>query len=324
MQQDKLVDELQEEVTWLATQPNFLRSTIILILSLVAAYLFSHFVGQAIVKLAQKVAIRSDSARDTTRAIRLRRVETYLSVTVALIRGVLVAVIAYTAWRILSPNASSTLAAAVGASAFIFVIAGATIGMVLRDITSGAVMIIERWFNVGDYIRVDPFWELGGVVERVTLRSTKLRSLNGEVVWLHNQHIHGVRVTPHGTRTIKVEVFVSDETKGKKLIQGIIDTVPTKSVMMAQKLAIVHTDKWGEKLWRITVEGSAVPGREWLIENYFVDALTETAKKQRGGNVLVHKPLVHYADPEAERKFKRAVRVTQSEQPHGDSDDTWQ
>lgn len=313
MQDPTVIDTVQEEVTQLASQPNFFRSTIILVLSIAAAYFLSHFVAKAIIRIAQKVSVSSDTASDETRAIRLRRAETYLSVTVALTRAVLVMVVAYTAWRFLSPNTSNTLAAAVGASAFFFVIAGATIGMVLRDITSGAVMIIERWFNVGDYIRVDPFWELGGVVERVTLRSTKLRTLSGEEVWIHNQYIQGVRVTPHGVRTIKVEAFVNDEAKAKKLIQSVIDTVPTGSIMMAQKLAIVHTDKWGDKVWRITVEGSTVPGREWLIEGYFVDSLVESAKKMRGGNVLIHKPLMHYADPDAERKFKRAVRVTRAE-----------
>jgi moderate conductance mechanosensitive channel len=316
MQQDSdknIFDGVQEEVAQLASQPNFFRSTIILILSILAAYLLSHYVAKIFIRIAQKVSVRSDSAPDETRTIRLRRAETYLSVTVALARAVLVMVVAYAAWRILSPNTSNTLAAAVGASAFFFVIAGATIGMVLRDITAGAVMIIEKWFNVGDYVRVDPFWELGGVVERVTLRSTKLRSLNGEVVWLHNQHIHGVRVTPHGIRTIRVEVFVRDQAKGKKLIDEVIGTVPTGPIMMAQKLAIVGVDQWGDKLWRFTITGSTVPGREWLIESYFVDSLIESAKKMRGGNVLVHKPLVHYADPDAERKFKRAVRVTRSE-----------
>lgn len=83
----------------------------------------------------------------------------------------------------------------------------------LRDLTAGTAMIAEQWFNVGDYIRVEPFIDVGGVVERATLRSTKLRSLNGEIIWLHNQHIHGIKVTPRGIRTMAVDIFVNDEKK---------------------------------------------------------------------------------------------------------------
>ena len=55
-------------------------------------------------------------------------------------------------------------------------------GPLLRDITTGSVMIAERWYGVGDYIIAEPFLNIQGVVEQVSLRSTKLRGLSGEVV----------------------------------------------------------------------------------------------------------------------------------------------
>lgn len=291
-------------------EPNALRSVIILAISLVLAYLLSNFVAKAIIKLAQLIATQSDTTSNEQRALQLRRVETYLSVTVALVRVLFVAVVGYVAWIALSPAAhQNSGAAAIGASALFIVLASATIGPLLRDVTAGATMIIERWFNVGDHIRVEPFWELAGVVERVTLRSTRIRSLNGEVVWLHNQHIQGVRVTPRGVRTLAVDVFVTNQDKGMKMIQKVIDTMPIGNNMLTKKLKVTEPEKLSEQLWRITVSGQTAPGREWLLEKFFVASITDLDKAARGPKIIVHQPMVRFADPEADRKFKRAVRI---------------
>ncbi|MGK2896410.1 MAG: mechanosensitive ion channel domain-containing protein [Candidatus Saccharimonadales bacterium] len=85
-------------------------------------------------------------------------------------------------WRLLAPHTSSSGLAAIGAGTFFIVFAGQTLGMILRDITAGAAMIIEGWLHVGDFIKIEPFMDLSGMVERFTLRSTKLRSLSGSVI----------------------------------------------------------------------------------------------------------------------------------------------
>jgi hypothetical protein len=62
----------------------------------------------------------------------------------------------------------------------------------------------------------------------------------------------------------------------------------------------------------LTVQGKTVPGREWLIERYFVDQLQkENAQLIKKNRVLEGEPLVRYADPDTERRFRRAVRVQQ-------------
>ena len=64
-----------------------------------------------------------------------------LGVTVAAVRVVVVAIVAYLVWRLLSPEGSEAIsnsgAAAIGASAIFIVIAGQTVGPLLRDITAG-------------------------------------------------------------------------------------------------------------------------------------------------------------------------------------------
>lgn len=289
---------------------NALRSVFILVLSILAAYWLSKFVALAIIKIAQVIAVRTDNATDAEKKVQLRRVETYLSVSIAMVRAIIVALVAFYVWKTIS-GAATNSAAAIGASAFFIVLAGGTIGMILRDITAGSAMIIERWFDVGDYIRVEPFLDVTGVVERITLRSTKLRSLNGEVIWMHNQHMQAVKVTPHGLRTMAVDIFVNNKRIGESLVNKAIETVPIGTIKVTAKPQITRQEKWGEHLWLFTVVGSTPPGREWLIEKYFVDSLMDLDAKRKGPNALVRQPIARFADERAEKSFKRAVRMSQ-------------
>lgn len=300
------------EIGEFLTQGSPYRSVLLLIASMLLAYWLSYFLARGIIYIAQWVGAQADETSNETKLMRLRRTETYLSVATAIVRVAVVAIVGYLVWRALSPSSNSTVAA-VGAGTFFIVLGGATVGMLLRDITAGATMIIERWFTVGDFIKVEPFIDVTGVVERMTLRSTKLRSLSGEVVWLHNQQIHGVHVTPRGLRTEAVDVFVNDREKGERLIKEVIETIPTGTLLLAKQLRIVSTEKWGNALWRITLVGQTAPGREWLIEKYFVDALIEASKKAKD-DIVIREPIVRHADEAAERKFKRAIRVANEQE----------
>lgn len=304
---------LLEDIQHFFTQPNAFRSMLILIIALLTAYWLSRFVAQFIVTIAQRIAVRSDEESDDLRALRLRQVETYLGITVAIMRALIVALVGYFAWRALSPFAignSSNGAAAIGAGAFFVVIAGQTVGIILRDLTAGSIMITENWFKIGDFIKIEPFWEVAGVVERFTLRSTRLRALNGEIIWVHNQHITAVHVTPKGVRTMAVDIFVRDKTAGEDAIRKIISAIPKGKTMLARPLRITKTEEWGENRWRITVVGQTAPGREWLIEKFFVEACIDLDDGKVGSDkLLALPPMPRYTDEVANRRFHRAVRV---------------
>jgi len=304
------IDPLFKEVTEFFSEPNAYRSVLILVAAIVLSYILSKFLADAIIKIAQAVSVRSDKESNEERFIRLRQIETYLSVAVAVIRATVVAVVAYVVWRMISPVASSG-AAAIGASAFFIVFAGQTLGTILRDITAGSIMIIEQWFNVGDFVKIEPFINVSGVVERLTLRSTRLRSLSGEIVWIHNQQIQAAHVTPRGLRTIAVDVFVRDKDRGQQVLKELAKAVPIGAMMLATPLKIGKPEEWGNSLYRITITGETAPGREWLIENFFVNAIKEVDSTVRNkmNRVFVYEPIARYADPMAEKKFKRAIRA---------------
>ncbi len=302
------------EINEFFAEPNAYRSILLLIISILVAIWLSRFLSKGIIKIAQLVATRGEAETRDERILMYRQVETYLSITIAIVRSIAVAVVAYVAWRVIAPVGSANLggsgAAAIGASAFFIVFAGQTLGMLLRDITAGATMIIERWFTIGDYVKIEPFMDVTGVVERMTLRSTKLRSLSGEIVWIHNQQIQAVQVTPRALRTEAVDVFVRDRIAAEEAIDKIIKAMPTGPTMLARPLRVKYAERWGEDMWRITIVGQTAPGREWLIEKYFVNALKEIdAGKRKANKLLIYEPIARFADAEADKRFKRAVRL---------------
>lgn len=317
MNTEETIEEISRwDIARFFTQPNPFRSILLLIASVIIAYWISKLIAQLIIVAAQKVAVRSDKESNAVKAVKLRQVETYLGVTVAMVRALIVFVVAFIAWRVLSPEGSAQLggsgAAAIGASAVFIVIAGQTIGILLRDITAGATMIIEQWFTVGDHIKVEPFIDMSGVVERLTLRSTKIRRLSGERVWIHNQQIQAVHVTPNGVRTTAVNIFVNDRDKGEKLVRSVMDTMPSGTMMLAKPMKLRRIDAWGDETWMIAVDGRTIPGREWLIEQYFVNALLrKNGSLDSKGSVINADPIVHFDDPETAQKFRRAVRIAQ-------------
>lgn len=298
----------------LLVSPNAFRSMLVLILSMIAAYWLSKFLARGLIFMAQRIGRRSDNESDEARVTRLRQTETYLSVAIAIIRALVVVSVGYIAWRVLSPTAakSSTSGglAAIGAGAMFALVAGQTIGIVLRDLTASAIMISENWYKIGDFVKLDPFTDLSGVVERFTLTSTRIRALNGEVITVHNQNITGARVTPHGVRTIAVDIFVRDKRAGVAAIRRIIAAIPKGTMMLAHPLRITNIDKWGDERWRITVTGQTPPGREWLIDKFFVEAVSSLDDdKEKSERLLSLPPIPHAADETANRRFKRAVRV---------------
>jgi small-conductance mechanosensitive channel len=298
---------IQESASDYFKEAQTLRGVIIIVGAIGCAWLLIKIIGKFTVGTAQVIAERADKSANEERFVQWRRTETYLSVAMALVRAVVVALAFYFALKLLFPG-QPLLPATIGISTFAIIIAGATVAPLLRDLTNGATMILGRWFSVGDYIKVEPFADIAGVVERVTLRSTKIRNIKGDVVFLHNQHIQAIHVSPRGARALQMDVFVRDLEKGVDRIEEVIQTLPEGPTLIVRPLRIAEKIKMSDKLWRISVIGATAPSREWLVEDFMREAL-QSRDKDKKEPLIVYGPIVHYADEKAEKRFGRAVRM---------------
>jgi hypothetical protein len=196
------------------------------------------------------------------------------------------------------------LTALAGAS-FVLILAGFAIQRVLTDIIAGFSMFVEGWYSVGDTILV-PALELQGVVEDVSLRRTKLRTLDGEVIHVHNSQIPAVRVLPRGAKELAVEVFVTDRQAAEELVLTVVGLLPEGPTTFVRRPWVERIDSLSETLHRIRVRATVVPGREWLVDGYFVDILRERA----GEGLIAHGPVSLSVDESAARSYARASAET--------------
>jgi hypothetical protein len=224
--------------------------------------------------------------------------------TVAVIR----AAIAYAAFAvaiILSAaqltGGLNKLTTLVGAS-FLIILAGFAVQRVLMDVIAGTMMFVERWYEVGDSIAI-PTLELQGVVEDVSLRRTKLRTLDGETIQVSNSQIPAVRVLPEGLKELAIELFVTDRESGENLVRAVQRILPTT---FARRPWIEEVNDLDERLVRIRLRASVVAGREWLVEGFLSDLLKERADE----GLIVHGPVMLTVDEQAARSYARASGAT--------------
>lgn len=279
-------------------------SIVVFVISIAVALLLGHLAASILRRVVRAIGRRADESQDLRTVNRLRRYETRLVLSIALIRTFLVLFAFYFWWSYLHTSGRPT--AIIGASALAVVILSGVLGPILRDLAAGSFMMAEQWYGVGDYVRLEPFADIQGVVEQVTLRSTRLRELNGEVLWINNQYIQAVHLAPKGIRTFGLEMFVDDPEAGERLIGKANRRLPLGPLLVVTPLTVVSNEKVGDKLWHITAIGETAPGREWLIEKSAVEII-QWMDKESSKPIIAHGPLARYADADAERRFRRTI-----------------
>jgi small conductance mechanosensitive channel len=270
-----------------------------------AAWLISR--GSAYV--ARKVLVWHDrhaeaaAATVDLRIANIKRRET----TVAVIR----AAIAYAAFAVAVVLSAAQLTggldklSTLAGASFVIILAGFAIQRVLMDVIAGTMMFVERWYAVGDTIAI-PTLELQGVVEDVSLRRTKLRTLSGETILVSNSQIPAVRVLPEGLKELAIELFVSDRELGERLVLGLQRILPEGPTTFVRRPWIEEVNELDDRLVRIRLRASVVAGREWLVEGFLSDLLKERAAE----GLIVHGPVVLAVDEQATRSFARASAAT--------------
>jgi small conductance mechanosensitive channel len=194
---------------------------------------------------------------------------------------------------------------AIAGASFVLILVGFALQRVLMDIIAGLAMFIERWYSVGDTIHI-PMHELQGVVEDVSLRHTRLRTLDGEVIHIHNSQIPSVRVLPSGAKELRLEVFVTDQEKGVEMVDSVASILPAGPTTFFRKPRIEQVDELSEKLFRISVRASVAPGREWLVDGFFADLIRERAEE----GLIAHGPVTLSVDESAARSYARSSALT--------------
>ena len=131
-----------------------------------------------------------------------QRTETLRNIIRSISKGILIVIIGLTISSELGFDIGPILASAG--------IAGLAVGFgaqsIVKDVISGFFILFEDQFAVGDIVRIG---DLSGVVERMTLRSTVLRNLEGQVHVIPNGNIQTVTVLTKEWARAVVDVTVA-------------------------------------------------------------------------------------------------------------------
>jgi hypothetical protein len=277
------------------------RVAVFAVIAFVAAWVVSKASKQLAEWMVRRYEVRhaDDENASTGVIIGLKRRETIVSLVRTSVRYVAYGVaIMFTVVQLAGlGNSNGALA---GAS-LIVVLIGFALQRFLIDILTGFFMQFEGWFSIGDSITVEPYG-LAGIVEETSLRSTKLRALSGELLYVHNSQLIAARVLPRGLREVSIELFLRDEERGVAVFEQaarVMPIGPTEFVRPPWIESIQHLDR---DLVHVRARATVAPGREWLAHEFLPDVLKERAEP----GLIVHGPVVMDYDELARMRFARA------------------
>ncbi len=257
-------------------------------------------VAVALRRVLRQLAFRleSRSPSEETELLRLRRRETAIVL-------VATAIPYATAIVVLIVLASLFLPAAVlGGSAFIAVVLGFAAQRFLMDVIAGALIAFERWYDIGDFVVLEPA-KASGIVEQFSLRTTVVRSLNGDRAYTPNSQIVTAVRAARGYRTYSIELLTTDPEAARKAVQTAARLAPVGSARFLRPPHVVDVRELSEGTWLVRVRADVAPSMEWLVEHRLVDAL----RQRLDGDTLLTDPIVYTLDEGALSRYERRVLV---------------
>lgn len=271
------------------------------VIAFVAAYVVSRLSKQLAEWIVARYEVRhADTESASTGVIvGLKRRETIVSLVQTTVRyiayGIAIMIVIV---QLAGLGSNGALA---GAS-LVVVLIGFALQRFLIDILTGFFMQFEGWFSIGDSVSVEP-WGLAGIVEEISLRSTTLRALSGEVLHVHNSQVLAVRVLPRGLREVSIELFVRDEAEGRHVFEQAARVMPIGPTEFVRPPWIESVQRLDSDLIHIRARATIAPGREWLAHEFLSDVLKERA----GADLIVHGPVVLDYDELARQRFARTT-----------------
>ena len=208
-----------------------------IILTIVVAYVLLKLIDSALSRL--HAILPSPDVMGTARV--QQRTETLRHIIRSVAKGILIVIVVLQA----ADELGYTLAPIIASAGIVGLAVGFGAQSLVKDVISGFVILFEDQFGVGDVVKIGDF---SGVVERMTLRATVLRNLEGQVYVVPNGNIPHVTVmTKEWARAVLditvphkedlTRVFQTLQNLGEKLAQDMPDRILEQpSILGVEKL----------------------------------------------------------------------------------------
>ncbi len=231
-----------------------------ILLIIVVAFTLSRLSRRLVTRFAVRMEARIEERLDRaahrgaisdTQRFRTRRFQRLHAIT-GVMRGVVAVVIWLTAVIVVLAQLNVPLGPLITGAGLAGVILGFGAQQLVRDVIAGIAMLIEDQYGVGDWVEVDGQI---GEVERVGLRSTAVRDINGTVHHVLNGYLQRVGNLSQGWARATFDVPLALETD-----------IPTARIVIwevAEQLTL-------DPDWRNDVIG---PPEIWGVQHFGPDGL---------------------------------------------------
>ncbi|MBE0529028.1 MAG: mechanosensitive ion channel family protein [Thermoleophilia bacterium] len=138
----------------------------------------------------------------------------------------------------------------------------------VKDFLSGAFMLMEDQYGVGDVIDVG---EATGTVERVTLRVTTLRDVDGTVWYVPNGEVRRVGNKSKLWSRIVLDVEVAYDTdisQASEVIKRVADVewkAQTRGATIIEEPELWGVEQFGPSAIVLRLAVKTLPGEQWFV-----------------------------------------------------------
>lgn len=185
-------------------------------------------------------------------------------------------------------------------------VAGVALGFgaqrIVQDLLAGLFIIGERQYGFGDIVRISALGSetgVSGTVEEVTLRITRLRTVNGEVVIVPNGQIAQVTNMSRDWARAVVDVPVpstADVDVIRKILHEVVSTAAVDEQLgplLLDPPSVLGVESFELEMLRIRVVARTLPGRQFDVGRE-LRARIAVAFQDRG---ITAPPAVDTAEP---------------------------
>ncbi|MCB0877869.1 MAG: mechanosensitive ion channel family protein [Thermoleophilia bacterium] len=175
---------------------------------------------------------------------------------------------------------------------------------VLIDMISGALLLFEGQLAVGDFVKTTQMDGLSGVVERIGLRSTTLRSFNGDQHVVLNGAMQGFSRVKNGWCDFDLELYVVDDADAVEAVEHVCERIRSfqqNFFLRGPRLVEQHRIE-DRHVRHLRVRAIVPPTMEWLCEQ----ALPQQLHAELG-DLLVGTVQVFNLDERAFAQYRAAI-----------------
>ncbi|MDZ4804130.1 MAG: mechanosensitive ion channel family protein [Candidatus Eisenbacteria bacterium] len=219
-------------------------------------------------RLIRRIEILADDGDPTFQSLQEKRAAT-LSLLLRQLTGVVLALVS---GMMILREFRVDIAPIIAGAGVIGLAVGFGAQSLVKDIISGFFILLENQFDVGDVISGAG---VSGGVERIGLRFTQLRDLEGRVHFIPNGEFRVVSNLTRGWSRAVVDIGVSyseDIDRVQDVLRDVADGLradPAFTALMLEPMEILGVESFGDSAVTIKVIFKTLPGKQWPVAREF-------------------------------------------------------